>query len=174
MKWVSHCAIGAAVCAVCNPVCVPAAVFGSTAPDWLETVESAVMRRRVKHRGHTHYLASWVAVALFAALVWDWSGMLFWFAAGAALHWVGDALTVSGVPVGWWSDRRVHLLGGRLRTGSGAEFGTVAVIVAVCAMLIWSRSGAGGFLPFFYQWGKYYEKGVIDGFEWRAHRFDFV
>lgn len=174
MKWVSHAALGAAVCAVFNPLAVPAAVLGSTAPDWLETVESAITRRHVKHRGHTHYLALWVLAMLFFWLVWDWRGVFFWFAAGGALHWIGDALTPSGVPVGWWSDRRVHLFGGRMRGGSGAEFAIVGAVVVMCAVVIWSRHGSGGFVPFFYQWGVYYGSGFVDGLEWRTHRFDFI
>lgn len=174
MKWISHGLIGVAVCAVFNPVAVPAALAGSTAPDWMENLFGMATGKRVKHRGYTHYLATWVAVCLFAQFVWDYNHLLFWFAAGGVLHWVADSITIAGVPVGWWSDRRVHLAGGRLRVGSGAEYVVVAGVVVVCAVFIWSRSGAGGFLPFFYHWGGYYEKGLIDGLEWRTHRFDFV
>lgn len=174
MKWVSHLAIGAAVCAVFNPVAVPAALAGATAPDWLETLESALTGRRVRHRAHTHWLAAWVLLLAFAALVWDWRGLVFWFAAGAVLHWIGDALTLQGVPVGWWSDRRVHLAGGRLRTGGAGEYLVAGLVVAACAGVIYTRQEASGFLPFFYQWGVMYEKGIVDGIEWRANRFNLL
>ena len=42
MKWVSHVLIAGAVCAVFNPLAVPAALAGSTAPDWFEFLIKAV------------------------------------------------------------------------------------------------------------------------------------
>jgi inner membrane protein len=32
----------------------------------------------------------------------------------------------------------------------------------------------GGFLPFFYNWGELYGRGLIDGLEWRNHRFNWL
>ena len=55
MRWVSHIAIAAAICATVNPFAVPAAILGSTAPDWLEPVLSVVQRRQIRHRGITHH-----------------------------------------------------------------------------------------------------------------------
>jgi inner membrane protein len=176
MRWVSHIAIAGSICAVFNPLAVPAAVLGSTAPDWFEYVKQAVNRhQRVKHRGSTHYLAGWVAAMLVAHLVWDWSGWVFWFAAGGAIHWFCDALTVSGAPVGWWSDRRVTLFGGKVKTGDSSETMITVIVVLVCAGLIWMRTTTpGGFLPFFYQWGSYFDRGLIDGLEWRTNRFNVI
>jgi hypothetical protein len=54
MRWISHIAIACAVCAVLNPLAVPAAAAGSTAPDWIEMLRRSVSRRKVKHRGATH------------------------------------------------------------------------------------------------------------------------
>lgn len=175
MKWVSHVLIAGAICAVFNPLAVPAAVAGSTAPDWFEYLIKAVRGdKRLKHRGVTHYLFAWVLAALVALLIWDFRGWMFWFSVGGAVHWVCDALTVSGAPVGWWSDRRMTLFGGKVRTGSSAEYVITGLVVLVCAVLIWSRHSAGGFIPFFFHWGEFYEQGVIDGFEWRANRFSFI
>lgn len=175
MKWISHLAIAAAVCAVFNPAAVPAAVLGSTAPDWLEMVINAGRSgRRMKHRGVTHYFVAWALLALFAALVWDWRGWLYWFAIGGAIHWICDALTVSGAPFSWWSDRRMTLFGGKVMTGSAAEFVITGVVVGVCALLIWSRHSAGGFIPYFLDWRGFYENGNIDGFEWRTNRWNIV
>jgi inner membrane protein len=50
-----------------------------------------------------NYLVAWIRLAVFARLIWDFQGWLFWFALGGAIHWFCDALTVSGAPVGWWS-----------------------------------------------------------------------
>lgn len=176
MKWVSHVLIAGSVCAVFSPIAVPAAVVGSTAPDWLEWVIRGIRRdKRVKHRGMTHYFAAWALLALFAHFVWDVRGWVFWFAFGGAVHWVCDALTVSGAPLGWWSDRRMTLFGGKVHTGGVMEYLIAGAVVFVCALVIWTRSSAGGgFLPFFYHWGSFYEQGVIDGFEWRANRFNVI
>lgn len=173
MRWFSHIAIAASVCAVFDPGAVPAAVLGSTAPDWIEFAQRAATGRRVKHRGPTHYLVAWVALALFALLLWDWRGLLLWFAVGGALHWFCDALTVSGAPVGWWSDRRVTLFGGKVQTGHPSEYLVTAVVVFGCALVVWQRhrTGADGFLPFFYDWAGLYKSGLIDGLEWRTNRF---
>jgi len=175
MRWISHIAIAASVCAVFNPLAVPAAVLGSTAPDWFESVRRAMTRQRVRHRAATHYLAAWVAAMLFAHLVWDIGGAVFWFAAGGAMHWVCDALTVSGAPVGWWSDRRVTLFGGKIKTGDSSEYILTGLVVLVCALLIWARASTdSGFIPFFYEWGNHYRGGLIDGLEWRNNRFNII
>ena len=42
MKWINHIAIAGATTAVINPVLVPVAILGSTAPDWLEWVIKTV------------------------------------------------------------------------------------------------------------------------------------
>jgi inner membrane protein len=175
MRWISHIAIAASVCAVFNPGAVPAAVLGSTCPDWSEWVLRRVTGRNVRHRGATHWLSTWLLLALFAAFLWDVRGWLFWFAVGNVVHWFCDALTLSGAPVGWWSDRRVTLFGGRVKTGGLSEAVVTLAIVALCAVAIYARRDAGGgFIPFFLHYGDLYQRGVIDGQEWRAHRFDVI
>jgi len=175
MKWISHIAIAASICAVFNPEAVPAVVLGSTAPDWMEMIANAARGgKKMKHRGITHYFVAWALLAVFALFVWDWRACLFWFAIGGAVHWCCDALTVSGAPFSWWSDRRMTLFGGKVLTGSASEYVITGLIVCICAVFIWSRHSAGGFIPFFYHWREFYENGVIDGHEWRTFRFDFV
>ena len=175
MRWISHMAIAGAICAVFNPVAIPAALAGSTAPDWFEMLVRS-RNRRVKHRAVTHYLVFWVFLMLFAQLIFDWRWLLFWFAFGGASHWFCDALTVTGAPVGWWSDRRMTLFGGKVYTGSPAEYIIAGLTVIVCGAIIWVRGGAGsgaGFVPFFIPWADLYQQGVISGHEWRANRFNF-
>lgn len=175
MRWLSHIAIAGSICAACNPGAVPAAVLGSTFPDWSEWVLRAVTGRKVTHRGVTHYLTTWVLLAVFAGVLWDWRGWLFWFAMGNIVHWFCDALTVSGAPVGWWSDRRMTLFGGRVKTGSMAELAITVAIVVLCAVVIYTRRDVpGSFIPFFYRYDELYKQGLIDGAEWRQHRFDFI
>lgn len=175
MRWVSHIAIAGSICAVFNPIALPAAVLGSTAPDWFEMVVNSFRKhKRVKHRAITHYLIAWAVGICFGHFISDWQGYVFWFSTGGAIHWVCDALTISGAPLGWWSDRRMTLFGGKVYTGSPAEYVIVALVVVVCAFFAWSKHAHGGFMPFFIDWGDLYEKGVIDGVEWRANRFNIV
>ena len=176
MRWISHIAIAASTCAVLNPFAVPAAVLGSTAPDWAEWLLNATARSRknVKHRGVTHYAAGWLALVLFAVLVWDWRGWVQWFAWGGFIHWCCDALTITGAPVGPWSDRRVTLFGGRVRTGSLLEYAIAGAWVAACAVLIGMKVVDVGFQPYFMGWPLLYQEGLIDGAEWRAKRWELL
>ena len=173
MKWVSHAAIAGAIAAFIDAKLVPAAALGATAPDWLEWA-LAFAGHKVKHRTVTHYLSVWLLIAAFGAFVWDYRGLITAFALGAASHWLCDALTLQGVPLGWWSDRRVHLFGGRIRTGSAAEYLIAAGAVIAAAMSSWNMRGDAGFMPFFVDWGELYDRGIIDGSEWRANRFRFL
>jgi inner membrane protein len=172
MKWVSHIAIAGAMAAPFDPMAVPVAALGSTAPDWLEWV-LAFVGHKVKHRTVTHYISVWLMLAAFGAFVWDYHGWIMWFSLGAASHWLCDSFTIQGVPVGWWSDRRVHMFGGRLRTGSAAEFVIVAAAVGLAAVVTW-HTHDDTFIPFFYDWGGLYDHGIIDGSEWRINRFHFL
>lgn len=174
MKWVNHIAIAAATTAVFSPTLVPVAVLGSTAPDWLEWLPRIVGKRTIKHRTTTHYVIYWVAALLFFTLVWDLAGIGAAFAWGGLSHVLCDALTASGVPLGWWSDRRFHILGGRLKTGMLGEYWVAGGVVVLCCVLMYStRSYQGGFVPFFYDYAGYYRNGMIDAKEWRDNRLRF-
>lgn len=174
MKWVNHIAIAAATTAVFSPTLVPVAVLGSTAPDWIEWMPRLIGKRTIKHRTTTHYVIYWVAALLFFTLVWDLAGIGAAFAWGGLSHVLCDALTASGVPLGWWSDRRFHILGGRLKTGMMGEYWVSGGVVVLCCVLIYStRSYQGGFVPFFYDYAGYYQDGTIDAKEWRERRLVF-
>ena len=139
MKWVSHIAIGGALAAVIDPILVPIAVVGATAPDWMEWVLKGV-GKPVKHRTVTHYLVAWVAFVLFSLFVWDWHNILLAFSIGGLSHILCDSFTVMGVPFGWWSDRRFHLFGGRLRTGQPGEYLLTGGIVLACMFISWQTN----------------------------------
>lgn len=175
MKWVNHVAIAGAVTAVWRPELVPLAVLGATAPDWLEWTAQA-LGRRVKHRTATHVVAYWLFGLGFGLLAWDWHFALTAFCAGGLSHVLCDALTVQGVPLGWWSDRRFHLFGGRFRTGQPGEYWVAGAVVAMCLglALLTRHWGGGEFSPFFYDWGQMYEDGVIDAKEWKENRFRWL
>jgi inner membrane protein len=172
MKWISHIAIASAICAVVNPAAVPAAVLGSTSPDWLEWLLRSGGRRTV-HRGLTHYLVAWLAGAGFAYFVVDWRGWLLWFCLGGAIHWLCDALTSSGAPLGPWSTRRTTLFGGRVKTGGASEYTVTVLIVVACGAIIYSQRGVTGtdHVPFFPDWAGHYDTGRADAKEWRDNRF---
>jgi len=147
MRWPSHIGIAWGLTA---PFCPsPAVIAGATAPDWLEFVIEW-LGGRVEHRWETHFLVWWLGGSILAAILYFSIKPLaiflhtFWFFIGGFLHWVCDALTVSGVPVWWGSRHRVVLLGGKLRTGEPAEFVTAGVVLAISFFFFgWCRFGVG-------------------------------
>lgn len=174
MKWVSHIAISGITTAVVAPQLVPLAVLGGTAPDWLEWVAKAG-GGNVQHRKQTHYFSHWLILFAVGFLVIDFNGFVKAFAWGGITHILADAVTITGVPFSPLSDRRFHLFGGRLRTGSPQEYlivgGFTAVFAGIFVLTHRHIGGDGGFLPFFYDWGGYYADGIIDAAEWKKNRF---
>jgi inner membrane protein len=171
MKWQNHVAIAAAVTVVVDPILVPGAILGATAPDWLEWLITPV--RRVRHRTVTHYLVVWAFAVGFFLVFWDFHRIGLAFSLGGLFHVLTDAMTISGIPMGWWSDRKFYLFGGRLKTGSPEEYMISAVVVLTCVMLAWHRPGSG-YAPFFFDWPGFYQQGLIDANEWKTNRFKFL
>ena len=177
MRWVSHTLISASVTALWQPTLLPAAVLGATAPDWLEWVgRHHLPLARAIHRGKTHNLLGWLLLS-GARLLWSspWGAHLAAFGLGGVLHWLCDALTVTGAPLTWWSQHRTTLFGGRLRQGSKTER-AIAIGAALCAGLYLSQrieQPQDAFSPFFMPWQRHYQTGLVDAFEWRTHRFSF-
>ena len=80
-----------------------------------------------------------------------------------------------GVPFGWWSDRRMMLFGGRLKTGMMGEYWVAGGVVVACvgvALVI--RHWGGGYSPFFFDWADCYQRGLCDAYEWKEHRFRWL
>ena len=174
MRWVSHTLISGAICLVWAPPLTPAAVLGATAPDWLEWLgRKHLPLGRATHRGHTHNLLGWVCLMALGLSIPAWGRIVFAFAAGGALHWFCDALTVSGAPMTWWSQHRSTLFGGRLRQGSRTERGIAWAVALCCAWLfVWQHhSDSDRFTPYLMPWQAHYQNGLIDAAEWRLHRF---
>lgn len=174
MRWVSHVLIGASICALWRPAWVPMAVLGATAPDWLEWLgRKHLPLARANHRGATHNLLGWLILFGVGLSLPDWGGALMAFALGGMLHWLGDALTVSGAPLTWWSAHRSTLFGGRLRQGGKTERAIAIGVALVCALLLGHRLTVpeNGFSPFFMPWQRLYQTGLLDAAEWRQHRF---
>jgi len=174
MIWQNHIIIGAALAAVIDPVLVPVGVLGATAPDWLEWIF------KVKHRTVTHVVLYWLA-AMGLFLLLDWHRVGFGFALGGFSHVFADSFTIAGVPFAPWSESRFHLFGGKLRAGNGGEYVVTGLVAALCfGFVLYSPVKIGtaaekenGFIPFFYNWKKFYEDGLIDGAEWKKNRFNF-
>jgi inner membrane protein len=175
MKWVNHIAIAGATCAVWQPELVPLAVAGSTAPDWLEWVLKA-LKHRVGHRTVTHYVVYWVGGVLFGLYAWDFNHAITAFSFGGLSHVFADSLTLMGVPLGWWSDRKYHLFGGRLRTGQMGEYWVTGAIVLLCfGFAIVTRHYADSpYSPFFFDWADCYKQGLCDAKEWKDNRFRWL
>jgi inner membrane protein len=182
MKWQNHMIIGASFGAVINPLIIPVAVLGSTAPDWLEYVLK-ICGYRVKHRTVTHVLLYWLAGIAFFKLVIDWHAVGLGFCVGGFSHVIADSFTIAGVPFSPTSDARFHLFGGKLRTGNAGEYVVAGIIALLCAGWVHLSPASfknvptletSGFLPFFYDWKKEYDGGVVDGAEWKENRFRFI
>lgn len=182
MKWTNHIIIAGATTAVFNPALVPVAILGSTAPDWFETVANKFFNARLKHRGKTHILTHWLIAFLFFVFIYDYRGIFAAFAWGGLTHVLADSFTVSGVPLSPMSQRRFHLFGGRITTGSPQEYVISCTIAIICALAIYTfganlsfdQTNSTGFIPYFFEWWDYYADGLIDAAEWKQNRFKFI
>ena len=172
MKWINHIAIATAISAAVDPVLVPGAALGATAPDWLEWIIAPF--HNVKHRGVTHYLVTWASAVFFFSLIWDFRSIGLAFSVGGLFHILTDAMTISGVPMGPWSDRKFYLFGGKLKTGQPGEYMCSGVVIMICAIFVMNKPNSASFIPFFYNWGGLYEEGIIDANEWKTNRFKFI
>lgn len=128
--------------------------------------------RKFKHRGVTHWLVNRIVAVIFSWLAWDSRNLGLAFSLGGLWHILTDAMTISGVPVGPWSDRKIYLFGGKLKPGSPTEYLVSAVVVLICAVIAWHKPSTE-FVPFFYDWLQYYNEGLIDGKEWKTIVFGF-
>lgn len=171
--WFNHILIGASTTAIFAPALVPVAILGATAPDWMEWVLKR-LGHPVKHRTTTHIVMYWAVGFLFGLFIWDFQGIIMAFAYGGLTHVIADSLTIMGVPLSPFADRRFNLLGGRMRTGESGEYVVSGGIALVCFLVASQMHTITDFFPFFYGWGDLYNRGIIDGSEWKANRFNFI
>ena len=181
MTWKSHMAIATAVTIPFNPMAVPVALLGSTAPDWSEWILS-FFGIRVQHRGATHYLYIPLLIIAFS-FFFDFKSLIFWFGIGYLTHWLADSLTISGVPLSQFDKHRIHLFGGKLRTGQGSEY-LIAYSLLGLSILLSSnnlssislfRDDSQGvvFSKFNIDYSNLHEKKIIDNKEMIEKRFKF-
>jgi len=179
MTWKSHIAIATACTLPFNPIAIPIAVAGSTAPDWIEWILK-FFGIRVQHRGATHYLYIPLLIIAFS-FIFDYRDLIFWFGIGYLTHWLADSLTITGVPLSQFDKHRINLFGGRLRTGQATEYliaysllGISILLSGNIADLNFSRSEeAVQFRKFNTNYSDLHEKKIIDNKEMIEKRFKF-
>lgn len=182
MTWISHTTIATALALPFNPAAIPAAVAGSTAPDWLENIIRPFYP--VEHRKETHYLVLWLLLLLCSFLI-DINNMLFWFALGGLSHIAADSLTISGIPLSPWHKTKFHLFGGKIKEGDFYKFrtGDLSEYIIAFSMLAFAlyisnphtifSKNSDTFNPFYINNHKLYEEKIIDEKEYRERRFEF-
>lgn len=175
MTWKSHTAIAAAVTLPFNPAALPAALLGSTAPDWSEWILK-FFGIKVQHRGATHYLIVPILI-ITCSLILDYKSVIYWFGIGYLTHWFADSLTISGVPLTPWDRNRVHFFGGKLKTGEMMEyiiaFSLLAMSVTVAKPLLNLNFEKEAFSVFSMDYAKLNDERIIDNMEYLEKRFKF-
>lgn len=172
MTWQSHIAIATAITMPFSPGLIPIAALGSTAPDWLEYILNFI-GHKVQHRGVTHYLYIPLFIILFS-LIFDFNSFLFWFGIGYFSHWFADALTPSGVPISQFNKFRVHLFGGKIKTGSIIEyilaFGFLIMMLNFINPINQLKNN-NSFNAYFMNYKTLFDKKIIDEKTYFEHRF---
>jgi inner membrane protein len=162
MTWITHTAF-AGLSAWIFGLHSGLAVLGSTSPDWFEDFFGIK-----EHRGITHWFSLWFLVfVFFLALSLEgvgWAVYPLSFVYGGLSHVVLDALTVSGVPLGF-SKLRIRI-GGLVRTGKTSEWVFLALIVVFLVPLLRLDVKVG-----YSKWRELYDGKVIDRREYEERRF---
>lgn len=173
MTWKSHTAIAVAIALPFSPASLPAVILGATAPDWLEYVAN-FLGLHVKHRQETHYLIIPLMLIALSFLI-DFRALLFWFSVGYLTHWIADALTITGVPISPNSRHKIHLLGGKIRTGEPLEFivsfGLLIASASMSSSAINLINQEHGFNKYHIDYGYLEKNGIIDNKEAIETRF---
>lgn len=177
MTWKSHIAIATAVCLPFNPAALPAAILGSTAPDWSEWILK-FFGITVQHRGATHYFIAPLSIIAFS-YIFDFRDFIFWFGIGYLTHWFADSLTIAGVPLSPWDRNRIHFFGGKLRTGEMLEyvisFSLLAMSVVIAKPVIehFNFGEHKDFSVYSMDYEDLNNKNIIDNQEYLTDRFKF-
>ncbi|MDD2782391.1 metal-dependent hydrolase [Sulfuricurvum sp.] len=173
MTWKSHTAIAIAIALPFSPASLPAVIIGATAPDWLEYV-AKFFGVHVKHRQETHYLIIPIMLIALSFLI-DFRAILFWFGIGYLSHWFADSLTITGVPITPNDKHKIHLLGGKIKTGEPLEyivaFGLLIASVSISSNAIELLNQEHGFNKYHMDYGYLQKNGIIDNKEALETRF---
>lgn len=174
-------AIATAVTLPFNPMAIPVALAGSTAPDWSEWILK-FFGIRVQHRGATHYLYIPLLIIALSFLI-DYKSLIFWFGIGYLTHWIADSFTISGVPLSQFDKHRIHLFGGKLRTGQSTEYLIAYSLLGLSILFSSNNISNLSFLKdnqnevvfqkFNIDYSNLHEKKIIDNKEMIENRFKF-
>jgi len=111
-------------------------------------------------------------------LIWITSLLLIFFVPtimptilGGILFVVCELVTLEGIQLSPFSRHKVHILKGMHRKGEPSEYIFVALIAILALILPAGRHNE--FAPYMFEWDKYYQEGLIDGREWKDHRFEY-
>ncbi len=127
MTWLTHIAGGFFLYRLfqgeIEPVTMGFCLFGSIFPDWMEGPPG---RRWLKHRGLSHSILLWLAVALLVPFLMPERFLILvkYFLLGVTSHLLLDSLTVYGIPL-----FRERTVGFRIvKTGRTSEIVVFAVV----------------------------------------------
>jgi len=131
MKWINHKILGASVAAIAGlpPTAVIIVAASSVLPDAIEL-------RIFKHRGWSHgwWLYAFLTATLLIAAPSAFSPYILYVSLGAAIHLACDSLTMTGIPVEPFSDKRFAI---RLfKTGDLVEYLITALFAAGAIALV--------------------------------------
>lgn len=159
MTWASHIMVGASIAKVFG-LNYMLTTLGSLLPDLVE-----MFSKKMAHRGISH---SAVISALALVLLWNtplrdaWIGVIFG-------HLAMDSLTIMGIPLFDERNRRITILGGKLKTGSPGEFAVSGIIAFVAFVILGSINLDVGRR----NWHELLRAGIIDKSEYFKNRFNF-
>ncbi len=162
MTWITHSAF-AGLTGWIFGLNTGLAILGSTSPDWAEDLFGVR-----EHRGFTHFLVLWFGVFIFFLVLvlegvnWAMYGLSFVY--GGLSHILLDALTVSGVPLGF-SNVRIRI-GGLIRTGKVSEWVFLALLLVFLTPLVRLDIKFG-----YNKWRELYFQGVLDKREYEERMF---
>lgn len=176
MRWQAHLIIGVGPALVFNVYGIIPSAIGSILPDLLETFLD-YFKLPVKHRlGPAHYLSNYVIGLLFSIFIFDFYDILFWLNIGAISHIITDSMTPTGVKLSPFSLSATTLFSGRFKNGTPAETilsSSIFVISLFIAINFSPHNSNDNFRPFFTDYEKLYNEGILTGKEWREKRFIF-
>lgn len=174
MTWKSHTAIALGCTLPFNPIGIPFALLGSTAPDWSEWILK-FFGINVAHRGFTHYLYIPIILIILGLI---FHKFLFWFGIGYLTHWFADSLTRMGVPISQWDNHRVHFFGGKIVTGQPLEyivsftFLFISIAISQSSILHTIKGDREEtFNAYYTEYAELYDKSIIDEKTYKMNKF---
>ena len=110
--------------------------------------------------------------------MFDFKDMIFWFGVGYLTHWIADSLTIAGVPLTPWDNNKIHLFGGKLKTGEMPEY-LISFGMLLFALLVFNptqkyfknEDSPVEFNVYYIDYTDLYDHGIIDEMTYKEKRF---